>query len=149
MGPAGAGGVIRDDNGEWLMGFFEYLGHCLALTVEIRAVIRGLKIAKELRAHRLWVRIDSRVLWGMLTNQNHGHPKYHFLVQQCRRLLQATDWEVKITHCFSGNKSRCGQISSSMHHRESESWLLSIPAYENSRCLVRRSHGHFMAQANS
>jgi len=31
-----------------------------------------------LNQHRLWVRTDSRVLWGMLTNQNHGHPEVPF-----------------------------------------------------------------------
>ena len=81
LGPVGAGGVIRDDKGEWIIGFSEYLGHCSALTAEFKAVIRGLKIAKEIGAHRLWVRTDSKVLWGMLTEQIHGHLEFRFLVQ--------------------------------------------------------------------
>jgi len=41
-GPAGAGGVLRDDKGEWILGFSEYLGHCTAIKAEIRAALRGL-----------------------------------------------------------------------------------------------------------
>jgi len=100
LGPAGAGGVLRDDKGEWILGFSEYLGHCSTLTAELKAVVRGLKIAKELGAQKLWVRTDSKVLWGMLVDQYHCHPEHHFLVQKCRRLLYETAWDVKITHCF-------------------------------------------------
>jgi len=100
LGPAGAGGVLRDDKGEWILGFSEYLGHCSTLTAKLKAVVRGLKIAQELGAQHLWVRTDSKVLWGMMVDQYHCHPELHFLVQTCRRLLYATAWDVKITHCF-------------------------------------------------
>jgi len=100
LGPAGAGGVLRDDKGEWILGFSEYLGHCSTLTAELKAVVRGLKIAKELGAQKLWVRTDSKILWGMLIGQAHHHPELHFLGQTCRRLLYANGWDVEITHCF-------------------------------------------------
>ena len=100
VGPAGAGEVIRNDKGEWVIGFSEYLGHCSALTAELKALIRGLKVARELGVQKLGIRVDSSVLVGMLTDQRNEHPKYHFLIQQCKQLLCEEDWEVDITHCF-------------------------------------------------
>ena len=49
---------------------------------------------------KLGLRIDSSVLVGILTDHSHGHPEYRFLIQQCKQLLDWTEWEVKITHCF-------------------------------------------------
>jgi len=51
-------GVIRGDKGEWVIGFSENLGDCLAIKAEIRAVLRSLKLAKEVRTQRLWIQID-------------------------------------------------------------------------------------------
>uniref|UniRef100_A0A7C8ZGN9 RNase H type-1 domain-containing protein n=1 Tax=Opuntia streptacantha TaxID=393608 RepID=A0A7C8ZGN9_OPUST len=44
-GPAGAGGVIRGERGEWIAGFSEHLGRCSSLKAELRAVLRGLRLA--------------------------------------------------------------------------------------------------------
>ena len=39
VGPAGAGGVLRNDRGEWVFGFSEYLGHCSSMTAELKALL--------------------------------------------------------------------------------------------------------------
>lgn len=39
LGPAEAGGVLRDEKGGWRGGFSENLGRCLAVKAEIRAVL--------------------------------------------------------------------------------------------------------------
>ena len=100
LGPADAGEVLRNDKGEWIIGFSEYLEHCSAMTAELKAVLRGLRIAKEMGTQKVWFRLDSSVLVGMLTDHKHGHPEYQFLLQRCKQLLKLADWEVKITHCF-------------------------------------------------
>ena len=38
-GPAGAGGVIRGDQGEWIVGFSEHLGRCSAVKAEVKVVL--------------------------------------------------------------------------------------------------------------
>jgi len=99
-GPAGARGVLRDDKGEWIMDFSEYLGRCSAVKAEIRAVLWGFKLAKEVRTQRLWLQMDSNVVVGMLTRRAPWHPEYSFILQQCTHLLDGEGWEVQITHCF-------------------------------------------------
>ena len=43
LGPAGAGGVLRNDKGEWMIGFFEYLDHCSAMIAEFKALAQNCK----------------------------------------------------------------------------------------------------------
>ena len=60
-GPAGAGGVIRGDKGEWIVGFSENLGHCSSVKAEICAILRGLSIARETHVQKLWLQTDLRI----------------------------------------------------------------------------------------
>ena len=99
-GRAGAGGVLRGDRGEWILGFSEFLGHCSSMKAELRAISRGLQLAAGAGFRKIWVQTDSRVVVGMLTNKMHWHPEHHFLLQRCSNWLRQEDWEVKITHCF-------------------------------------------------
>ena len=87
-GHAGAGGVIRGDKGEWIVGFTENLGICFSVRAEIRAVLRGLRIAQAANVQKLWIQVDSNVVISMLTNSREGHPAHSFLLQQCKRLIE-------------------------------------------------------------
>jgi len=57
-GASGAGGVIRGEEGEWVLGFSENVGHCSVIKAKFRAVLRGLKLAKEVPIHKLWLQTD-------------------------------------------------------------------------------------------
>ena len=82
------------------MGFSKHLGCCSTIKADVRAVLRGLKIAREMCTHKLWVRLDSTAVVIVLSNQNSGHPEYQFLIQQCQQLLGWGGWEVRISHYF-------------------------------------------------
>ena len=99
-GPAGAGGVLRDGKGEWIVGFSEYVGCCSTVKAELRVVLRGLKIAREMCIRKLWIRIDSKTVITWLTSNTPGLPEYYSLIQQCQQLLSWAGWEVHISHCF-------------------------------------------------
>ena len=100
LGPAAAGGIIRDNRGKSLMGFTEYLGMCSSMKRETRAVPRCLKIAREMGVTRLWVHLDSKVLMGMLQGETAWYPYHRFTLEQCKGLITWRDWEVQVTHCF-------------------------------------------------
>ena len=100
VGPAGAGGVIRNDRGEWVIGFSAYLGHCSALTAELKALQRGLSIARQLGITKLEIRVDSKILVDLMTGQRNEQPQYYFLVRQCKQMMCERGWEVCIMHCF-------------------------------------------------
>ncbi|MCI54194.1 ribonuclease H protein, partial [Trifolium medium] len=42
---AGCGGVLRNDKGEWIEGFTEYLGDTTAYMLELWGIYEGLKLA--------------------------------------------------------------------------------------------------------
>ena len=82
------------------MGFLEHLGCCSAVKAEVKAVLRGLRIAREMCIPKLWVRLDSKAVVTMLSNPNSGHSEYQFLIQKCQQLLDWGGWEIKVSHCF-------------------------------------------------
>ena len=98
--PAGAGGVTRNDKGEWHGGFSEKLGRCSSMKAEIRAVLQGLKLAKRLGVRKLWLQLDSIVVTGMLKGTMDWRPEHTSLLQQCKTLITDSDWEVHISHCY-------------------------------------------------
>ena len=100
VGPAGAGGVIRNDRGEWVAGFSAYLGHCTTMAAELKALQRGLNCARQLGVNRLEVRVDSKIVVELMTGRHTEQPKYHFLVRRCKQMICDTGWEVCIIHCF-------------------------------------------------
>ncbi|KAK5844450.1 hypothetical protein PVK06_000590 [Gossypium arboreum] len=46
-GYASAGGVARDEHGQWLFGFNRYLGKCSIFDAKLWAIFEGLKIAQQ------------------------------------------------------------------------------------------------------
>ncbi|GMP61060.1 hypothetical protein CsSME_00023673 [Camellia sinensis var. sinensis] len=43
-GQAGYGGLLQDETGIWIWGFYGKLGHCSSLEAELWAIYRGLTI---------------------------------------------------------------------------------------------------------
>ena len=99
-GSAGGGGVLRGDRGEWKWAFTENMGYCSSMKAELKAILRGLRIAKEKGVSRLLVRSDSTVLVGMLRGEMEPNPEHGALIEQCKRLVQEESWKVQISHCY-------------------------------------------------
>ena len=83
-----------------MIGFSENLGQCSVVKAELRALLRGLKIAKGIPIHKLWVQSDSNIVVGMLNNPISCHAEFSHLIDQCRLLIDWGGWEVKLSHCF-------------------------------------------------
>ena len=54
-GPTGGGGVLRGHRGEWILGFAENMGISTSMKAELKALLRGLKLATEKGVQKLWV----------------------------------------------------------------------------------------------
>jgi len=99
-GKAGGGGVFRGWKGEWLGGFAEGMGICSSVRAELRAVLQGLLVAKDKEFTKLMVKVDSMLVVGMLKGELKVNIRRHALVQQCKDLIDSSNWEVIISHCF-------------------------------------------------
>ncbi|KAJ8437462.1 LOW QUALITY PROTEIN: hypothetical protein Cgig2_012902 [Carnegiea gigantea] len=67
---------------------------------ELRAMLRGLTIAREKGYKKLVVLLDSTTMVGLLQGTMTNNARHSTLIQQCRRLLELSNWEVVLTHCF-------------------------------------------------
>ena len=101
MNMNGAGGdVLRGARGEWIQGLTEHFGICTSVKAELRVALRGLKMARELGLKKVWLRADSTVVVGMLRGNGNWNPVNKPFITQRKQLIERTDWEIKITHCY-------------------------------------------------
>ncbi|KAJ8451425.1 hypothetical protein Cgig2_017816 [Carnegiea gigantea] len=94
------GGILRGDRGEWIKGFAENFGDCTSVKAELKAALRGLRMAWALGLKKIWLRVDSVIVVGMLRGNGSWNPIHKLLITQCKNLMERTDWEIKVTHCY-------------------------------------------------
>jgi len=99
-GPAWEGGVTCDHQGHWVCGFIENMGCCTSTKAELKAILRGLRIAKEKRLTKILVRIDLQLAVNMLNSNSPRNTEHAPIIAHCRYLIKQQDWEVIIDHCY-------------------------------------------------
>ena len=99
-GAAGAGGLLRDQSGNWITGFALNLGYCTSVKAELAALLKGLELAKRHGIAKLIVHIDSQVVCHKLRMQHPKNKGYYFLVKRSQELLNNSEWDVKVEHCY-------------------------------------------------
>src|SRR3954466_2847479 len=65
-GEAGIGGLFRNYNGDFIMGFASYLGTSTSIIAEAKAIYFGLHLAKENNLTNLWIESDSEIMVKIL-----------------------------------------------------------------------------------
>lgn len=55
------GGVIRDQVGNWLLGYSRHLGSCSILEAELWGIFEGINMAWSLGVRRIEVECDSKM----------------------------------------------------------------------------------------
>ena len=68
-GPAGIGGVLKNEAGENVKEFAEYIGETTNNQAEYKAVVKAIEIAKELRAEELDFYLDSELVVKQLNRE--------------------------------------------------------------------------------
>ena len=98
-GRAAAGGVVRDEQGSWLVGFALNIGICSAPMAELWGVYYGLVVAWEKGVRRVRLEVDSALVVGLIqSGVGDSHP-LAFLVRLCHGFI-AKDWIVRVTHVY-------------------------------------------------
>ena len=92
--------MFRRHGGEWLGGFAENMGCCTSTKAKLKAVLRGLKLARTLGFTKLWVNLDSSCVVGFIRGAFNLPIEHWNLIKQCRELIADSSWEVHISHCF-------------------------------------------------
>lgn len=88
-GPAGAGAVLYDEQGQEVAALSRYLGRTTNNEAEYQALLMGLKRAQELGAQRLTVKMDSELIVRQLEGRYQVKaPGLKPMYAEAKRLLQ-------------------------------------------------------------
>ncbi|PKI42247.1 hypothetical protein CRG98_037363 [Punica granatum] len=99
QGVTGAGGILRNSSGGWIIGFMQSLGVSTVTVAELWGVLTGLELAWNARCRRLIIEMDSMVVLTLVLRQDSCSPCFQPLQRSIRNLLQR-DWEVHIQHTY-------------------------------------------------
>ncbi|KAK5811464.1 hypothetical protein PVK06_026799 [Gossypium arboreum] len=58
-GLTAVGGLVRDQNDRWIMGFNKYLGNCIGTEAGLWGILDGLKLILDRRFERILIETDS------------------------------------------------------------------------------------------
>ncbi|OIT27443.1 putative ribonuclease h protein, partial [Nicotiana attenuata] len=95
-GIGGAGGILRNHNGSWMLGYMENIPYTSTLGAEFRALLRGLQLAEQNKFLPLQIDTDSSEIIGMLAE---GNLIFDPLICECRLLIQRMG-SVVVRHSF-------------------------------------------------
>ncbi|XP_074289408.1 uncharacterized protein LOC141614562 [Silene latifolia] len=99
-GPAGGGGIFRDETGNFLSAYYFSCGSCTSMKAEFLALLAGLKRAKALRLSRLLIHMDNSNCVKIINEEQLVSNSMKFIVKQCQELIQDELWEVKLDHTY-------------------------------------------------
>ncbi|KAK5847067.1 hypothetical protein PVK06_003369 [Gossypium arboreum] len=67
-----AGDILRDSHGNWLVGFCRFIGRGSTLTIELWAILHGLKIAWQKGYTKVIIVSNNKSVVDMLTDASLG-----------------------------------------------------------------------------
>lgn len=104
-GRAGFGGLIRDHEGKWLIGFSGHINFADSLEVELLAILNGLSIAWNIGVRNVSCRSDCmKALSLILDPTSHPHDKYAEIIYSIKELV-SRDWSISFAHTYrEGNQ---------------------------------------------
>ncbi|PKI45428.1 hypothetical protein CRG98_034233 [Punica granatum] len=98
------GGVLRDENGCWILGFTHNVGWASSVTTELWEVFIGLEHAWNLGIRKLVVEVDSEVARNLVAGSAHCSPITARLARVIRCMLER-EWLVDLHQCYWKAKS--------------------------------------------
>ncbi|XP_019163505.1 PREDICTED: uncharacterized protein LOC109159849 [Ipomoea nil] len=88
-GLASAGGILRDQQGNWLAGFITKIGVTNSFIAELWGIREGLRLAKNRGYDKLIAETDSLSTTQVLHNSSGNTPEADTLIADCKTLMQS------------------------------------------------------------
>ncbi|GKV06468.1 hypothetical protein SLEP1_g18364 [Rubroshorea leprosula] len=86
-GMAGAGGLLRDHLGRWIIGFSRNIGWTTSIAAELWAIRDGLEVAISKGLSKIIVEIDSKIATILIESADISLHSLGILISDCRSLL--------------------------------------------------------------
>lgn len=97
-GKAGAGGLIRNDEGEWVKGFTRSIGLASPIMAELWGLRDGLVLAYDLHISNLVINVDCKALIYLIQDHSKDNFVLSAIADECRQLLQRFN-DFHFLHC--------------------------------------------------
>ena len=88
LGLAGSGGLIRNSDEEWIMGYSRKIGITFSEAVKLWALRDGLTLYHQLQLAVVEVELDAKLIITAITNNSDCHSDLNPLIDDCRKLLR-------------------------------------------------------------
>lgn len=125
-GLATGGGVFRDALGSWCLGFYQKSGACNAITTEMWAIWRGLRLAWQKKYTQLVVESDSQLAVRYLTEGVTRDNSLFPLVTNCKELIRRIGL-VELKYCNRESNRLADRLASIAFETQDELLVLDEP----------------------
>ena len=86
LGNAGGGGLIRDEQGQWVAGFTRKIGKINSFMAEAWALRDGLVLCNQMKVSKVIVESDAKAVVDALNNRGSHNSAFSPLFNDCRQL---------------------------------------------------------------
>ncbi|XP_028752882.1 uncharacterized protein LOC114712503 [Neltuma alba] len=137
---AACGGVIRDENRDWIMGFQKLLGTHPIMIAEILAIKTGLEVCRDLKFTHVQVFSDLLEAVNILMRDSGTQHPFRDEIEATRQLLYE-NWNLSIQYADREAIECADCLAKKAHDVDGQTVLLpDIPSYCRSRILLDPHH---------
>ena len=134
------GGLIRDEMGNWVIGFSRQLGHVNSFSAKIWALRDGLLLIHQMKLPAIIIELDAKALVDALKNPRYGNSVISPLFDDCKVLISLIP-HVHINHVFREANKCADRLANSAHSQASEFCIFSVPPLDLVSLVEADIHG--------
>ncbi|KAK4260509.1 hypothetical protein QN277_003609 [Acacia crassicarpa] len=124
---AACGGVMRDSQGRWLLGFHKNLGLHGVVEAEIYAIWLGLNLANQMGIRKIQIYSDSLDAINAIMRDYHADHPFREIIGKTRDLLYS-DWSVELHYTSRRNISCADYLAKQGHDFDADADAFLIPS---------------------
>ena len=109
---AGCGGLIRDEQGEWVASFTRHIGLTNSFIAELWGLREGLLLCCNLNIQSLIVEVDAQAVVAVLRNNDYINNVISPILDDCKQLA-ARFQRIQFNHCYR-QANRCADLLARM-----------------------------------
>ena len=98
-GSAAGGGLIRDEVGNWVIGFSRKIGRTDSFAAEMWALCDGLQLCQQMSARAVLIKLDAKALVDVLNNFAYSNAVISPLLDDCKFLISQFP-QVRVKHIY-------------------------------------------------
>ncbi|KAF7820682.1 putative ribonuclease H protein At1g65750 family [Senna tora] len=143
---AACGGIVRDQDGNFIVGFMRNLGSCTSIQAELWGVYSGLVTAQRYGFHRIIIETDSLVACEMVQGVlPHAHLCALLVGHICELLNK--EWEVKLQHTYREGNSAADAMARAAYDSNNFLTFVNDPPRDVANFLAFDLYGSGLVRA--